>query len=238
MNILAVDTSGPVCGTAILQDDRVLAEYTTQNQLTHSVNLMTMIDTQLRVSGLTLQDMDRIACVTGPGSFTGVRIGVSTAKGLAHGAGKPCMAVDALEAMAMNALFFDGLICPIQDARAGQVYGAAFLPGTRPLRCMEDHPVKIELYADELESLCKEKAMNAKYLFLGDGMPVHRAYLKERLKDRAVFAPPHLSFIRPSAAAVLGAMSEETLTYTELMPLYLREASAERNRKLVEANAR
>ena len=232
MTVLAIDTSGPVCGVAILQDQKVLAEYTVQNQLTHSVNLMPMIDEQLRLSGLRLADVDRLACVVGPGSFTGVRIGVSTVKGLAHGSGKPCVAVNALEAIAMNGLFFDSVICPIQDARAGQVYGAAFRGGDSLTRVLADHPVKIEIFADEVE------ALGEKCLFLGDGLAVHRDYLKERFGDRAVLAPPHLSFIRPSSAAVLAARSDRLCSYTDLMPLYLREASAERNRKLVEANAR
>ena len=227
MNILAIDTSGPVCGVAVLTE-KIACEQAVQNKLTHSVNLLPMIDSALKASGLTLAEMDRLAVTVGPGSFTGVRIGVSTVKGLAHGCGKPVAPVDALEAMAFGAGEFDGVVCPIQDARAGQVYGAAFRKGER---LMPDTPLKLEDYADRI------RPMGERFLFLGDGMPVHRARLAELLGERAVFAPPHLAYLRPASVAVLAARTpeEELKDYLTLMPLYLRAPSAERNRKLMEA---
>lgn len=143
MKLLAVDTSGPVCGVAVLIDGRICFESMTQNKLTHSVNLMPMIDNALTSCGLRPEGLDRIAVVTGPGSFTGVRLGVSTVKGLAHGAHVACVAVDALEAMAHSAGMFDGVVCPIQDARAGQVYGAAFTGDMEHTRLMDDAPLKL-----------------------------------------------------------------------------------------------
>lgn len=230
MKILSIDTSGPVCGVAIVADGAVRYECAAQNRLTHSVNLLPMVEAAFQATELALKDMDRIAVVTGPGSFTGVRIGVSTAKGLAHGAGKPCVAVDALEAMAAGAGNFDGVICPIQDARAGQVYGAAFHAGAgRPRRLMADTPLKLEEYAERL------REMGDRFLFLGDGMPVHRERLTALLDDAAVFAPAHLAYLRPAAAAYLAELTEETMDYRALMPLYLRAPNAERNKKLVEA---
>ena len=145
MKLLAVDTSGPVCGVAILTEDGIRHECAVMNHKTHSVNLLPMIDNAFQSTGLTIQDMDRLAVVVGPGSFTGVRLGVSTVKGLAHGAGKPCVAVNALEAMAAGISGFSGVVCPIQDARAGQVYGAAFSAGeNRPNRLMADTPMKVD----------------------------------------------------------------------------------------------
>ena len=229
MIVLAVDTSGPVCGVAVLQNDMILAEHMVHNHMTHSCNLMPMIDSALKDAGIKLGDVDRIACVTGPGSFTGVRIGVSTVKGLSHGKDIPCVPVDALQAMAAGAGSFDGVICPIQDARAGQVYGAAFLPGLPPERLMDDQPLALSDYLSRIRSL------GQRFLFLGDGMPVHRKSILESLGDCAVFASPQHAFLRPAAVAVLGGMAEETLKYTDLMPLYLRAPSAERNRRLVEA---
>ena len=231
MNVLAIDTSGPVCGVCILSDGAVRYEAAAMNKLTHSTNLMPMIDTALAASGMTLADMDRIAVVTGPGSFTGVRIGVSTAKALAHGAGKPCVGVDALEAMAAGIAGFDGVICPIQDARAGQVYGAAFSAGMPPDRLMEDIPLKLEEYVAAIQ------AFGDRFLFLGDGMPVHRAKLQAMLGDAAVFAAPQHAFLRPAAVAALGAVATEEVDYYTLMPMYLRAPSAERCKKLVEAKA-
>lgn len=233
MKLLAIDTSGPVCGVAVLTEQGIRYECAVQNKLTHSVNLLPMIDQALTASGHRLEEMDRLAVVTGPGSFTGVRLGVSTLKGLAHGVNKPCVAVDALEAMAAGVGEFGGVICPIQDARAGQVYGAAFTSMEGRLeRLMEDTPLKLEDYVAQLQSF------GDRFLFLGDGMPVHRKRLTELLGDAAVFAAPQLAYLRPASVAWLAAQSQEELDYTTLMPLYLRAPSAERNKKLMEAAAR
>ena len=231
MKLLAVDTSGPVCGVAVLTEQGIRYEAAAQNKLTHSVNLLPMIDAALASSGLSLTGLDRLAVVTGPGSFTGVRLGVSTVKGLAHGAGKPCVAVDALEAMAHGAGLFDGLVCPIQDARAGQGYGAVFSGDARHTRLMDDTPIKLEDYVDAL------RTMGERFLFLGDGMPVHRERLSELLGERAQFAPPPFAYLRPAVVAWLGAQSEAEQDYLSLMPMYLRAPSAERNKKLMEAAA-
>ena len=230
MKLLAIDTSGPVCGVAILTESGIAYECAAVNKLTHSTNLMPMVEAAFASTGLTVQDMDRIAVVTGPGSFTGVRIGVSTAKGLAHAAGKPCVAVDALEAMAAGAGEFSGIICPIQDARAGQVYGAAFAANEgRPERLMEDIPLKVEEFAAAIQ------AIGDRFLFLGDGMPVQKAKLQALLGDAAVFAQPQQAFLRPAAVAYLGSLATEELDYLELMPMYLRAPNAERNKRLTEA---
>lgn len=230
MKLLAIDTSGPVCGVAILTEAGIAYECAAVNKLTHSTNLMPMVEAAFAATGLTVQDMDRIAVVTGSGSFTGVRIGVSTAKGLAHGAGKPCVAVDALEAMAAGVGEFSGIICPIQDARAGQVYGAAFSAGEmRPDRLMEDTPLKVEEYVAAIQS------MGDRFLFLGDGMPVQKAKLQALLGDAAVFTNPQQAFLRPAAVAYLGSLATEEMDYLELMPMYLRAPNAERNKRLTEA---
>ncbi|MBQ8654268.1 MAG: tRNA (adenosine(37)-N6)-threonylcarbamoyltransferase complex dimerization subunit type 1 TsaB [Clostridia bacterium] len=231
MKLLLIDTSGPVCGVAVMADGVIRYECAVQNKLTHSVNLLPMIDTALQSAGMTIGEMDRLAVVAGPGSFTGVRIGVSTLKGLAHGAGKPCVAVDALEAMAAGAGAFDGVVCPIQDARAGQVYGAAFTVGEDgiPQRLMEDIPLKVEEYAERI------RALGSRFLFLGDGMPVQRTKLQALLGEAAVFAPPQSAYLRPASAAFLASIAEHEVDYLALQPLYLRAPNAERNKKLTEA---
>ena len=229
MKLLAVDTSGPVCGVAILTEDGIRHECAIMNHKTHSVNLLPMIDNAFQSTGLTIQDMDRLAVVVGPGSFTGVRLGVSTVKGLAHGAGKPCVAVNALEAMAAGISGFSGVVCPIQDARAGQVYGAAFSAGeNRPNRLMADTPMKVEDYVAEISRF------GDRFLFLGDGMPVHRQKLQTLLGDAATFAQPQQAFLRPAAVAYLASREAETVDYRTLMPLYLRAPNAALNKKLTE----
>ena len=226
MKLLVMDTSGPVCGVAVMEDEKVLCEYTAQNRNTHSANLMPMAEAALQSTGKTIGEMDAIAAVTGPGSFTGVRIGVATAKGLAHGAGIPCIPVDALEALSISAGGFDGVICPIQDARAGQVYGAAFRDGKR---MTADEPLKLE---DFLEKILP---FGERFLFLGDGVPVHREKILEILGEKAVFAPAHLNYLRPSAAGVLALRSEARTDYLNLQATYLRPPNAQKNKKLLEA---
>ena len=226
MKLLVIDTSGPVCGVAVMEDEKVLCEYTAQNRNTHSANLMPMAEAALQSAGKTIGEMDAVAAVTGPGSFTGVRIGVATAKGLAHGAGIPCIPVDALEALSLSAGGFDGVICPIQDARAGQVYGAAFRNGER---LTADEPLKLEAFLEKI------LAFGERFLFLGDGAPVHREKILEILGEKAVFAPAHLNYLRPSAAGVLALRSEKRTDYLNLQATYLRPPNAQKNKKLLEA---
>lgn len=227
MILLAVDTSGPVCGAAILRDDQIVYEAAAVNKHTHSASLLLMIDEALKHAGLTVQDVDVFAAVTGPGSFTGVRIGVSTVKGLAHGAGKPCAGVNALEALAAGISQTDALICPIQDARAGQVYGAAFASGMPPQRVLTDRAAKLEQYLDNALHCAAE---GQPLLFLGDGVQTYREQIVAALGSRAVFPPAHLRFLRPSSAAMLARLAEP-VDYLTLMPYYLRAPQAERARK-------
>ena len=226
MKILVIDTSGPVCGTAVMDETTVLCEYTAQNRNTHSANLMPMIEAALASAGTSIAEMDAIAAVTGPGSFTGVRIGVATAKGLAHGAGIPCIAVDALEALSRSAGDFDGMICPIQDARAGQVYGAAFRGKERLL---PDEPLKLEEYLEKIRTL------GERFLFTGDGVPVHRNAITAALGDSASFAETFRGFLRPSAAGCIALEKPDTVDYLSLQATYLRPPNAQKNKKLLEA---
>lgn len=226
MKILVIDTSGPVCGAAVMDGEKVYSEFTAQNKNTHSASLMPMIEAVLDAAGTGIKDLDAVAAVTGPGSFTGVRIGVATAKGLAHGAGLPCIPVDALEALSASAGAFDGIVCPIQDARAGQVYGAAFRNGER---LSGDAPMKLEEYLDAIEFL------GVRFLFIGDGVPVHRDAISSRLGDRAVFAPAYRCFLRPSAAGWIALGKGEQTDYLGLQATYLRPPNAQKNKKLLEA---
>ena len=226
MILFCLDTSGPVAGVAIIQDGAVRYEAMAVNNFTHSQSILPMTEEAFRHTVLDVNQTDYFAVTVGPGSFTGVRIGVSTVKGLAHAAGKPCIAVDALEDMAAGVMPFAGVICPIQDARAGQVYGAAFGGGTLE-RLLPDEPIKLEEYLEKVSAFGKD------LMFLGDGMPVHRQRIADILEEKARFAPPHLSFLRPASAAYLaGEKRQEAVEYTRLSPLYLRPPQAERQRNL------
>lgn len=227
MNLLAVDTSGPVAGVAVWRGDEIAYEATAVNRLTHSVNLLPMVEEALNRAGLAVGDIDLYACVTGPGSFTGVRIGVSAIKGMAHGAGKPCVGVDALEALAMGVCQSDALLCPIQDARAGQVYGAAFLPGVPPVRVLDNMAEKLPAYLEKAVAVAGKR----KLCFLGDGAKPYKQAIVDILGDRALFAPSHMCYLRPASVAVLAQLhADSAVDYLTLMPVYLRAPQAERER--------
>ena len=154
---------------------------------------------------------------------------MATAKGLAHGAGLPCIPVDALEALSASAGRFEGIVCPIQDARAGQVYGAAFRNGER---LTGDAPMKLE---DFLETV---RPLGDRFLFIGDGVPVHRERIAEMLGKQAVFAETHMGFLRPSAAGMIALKKGSRTDYLNLQATYLRPPNAQKNKKLLEAMAR
>lgn len=228
MNLLLIDTSGPVAGVALMEDGKMRYEAMCINNFTHSQSILPMVEEAYLHTGLSVEKTDYFACVTGPGSFTGVRIGVSTVKALAQVGDKPCIAVDALEAMANGIGYFDGLLCPVQDARAGQVYGAAFRGGSME-RLMEDAPMFLEEYLE------RAAAFQLPMMFTGDGMPVHKEKIAGILGNKALFAPAHLSYLRPAAAAELAwNRRQEAVSYLDLQPLYLRAPSAERQKNLKE----
>lgn len=220
MNILALDTSGPVCAVAIMADDAIRYEARALNQLTHSRNLMPMVEEALAKSGVKLEQLDHIAAVVGPGSFTGVRIGVAAAQGIARGLGITCIPINALEMMARAIPLQNTVICPIRDARAGQVYGAAFINNKR---VMDDSALKLDEYLDHISTL------GTSFYFLGDGAVAYGARAMEQMGDRAQVAPAHI--LQPGAAAAAVIASErvhDALQPDQLMPLYLRAPQAER----------
>lgn len=229
MNLLAIDTSGPVCGVAVMKDGVLCYEAVAMNKLTHSVSMMPMVEEALNKSSTDVSEIDLYAAVTGPGSFTGVRIGVSAVKGMAHGAGKPCIAIDALEALAAGIGLAPALLCPIQDARAGQVYGAVFASGMPVKRLSEDIAAKLPEYLDMALKLAEP---GQKLLFTGDGVPTYRAAILEALGDRALFAPAETAYLRPGCVASLAWQKrEDAVDYLTLQPHYLRAPQAERARK-------
>ncbi len=228
MNILMIDTSGPACGVAMSRDGQMICELQLTSGKTHSQRVMPMVDRALEMCEMSVSDIDLFGAVVGPGSFTGVRIGVSTVKALAHAAGKPCIGIDALEALAANVTDFAGVICPILDARAQQVYGAMFDGGMPPKRLTEDEAEKLNLFLDRVEATGRDA------LFLGDGTaPLHDAIVA-RLGDKAHFAPAqHAGLRAASACALAGEYAKDAANLKDcmtLLPLYLRAPQAERER--------
>ena len=222
MNILAIDTSGPTAGAAVLRGGEIAAEVFLNSGLTHSQTIMPAVEDVLTGAGIEKKELDLIACVVGPGSFTGVRIGACAARGMAHALGIPCAAVDALEAIARGAFGFAGWVCPMLNARRGQVYAAAFA-GER--RMTEDAALPLAEFLDLLPG-------DERLLFAGEAAPMYADLLRERFGERACVAPAHLLHVRPAAAAWIaaGMPPERYVPAERLLPLYLRAPSAERER--------
>ena len=226
MKLLAIDTSGPVAGCAVMVDGRVTRLTAMDCGLTHSETIMPAVDEALAASGLTCRDIDCFVAVAGPGSFTGVRLGVCAVKGLAHAVGKPCARISSLETLSMNYYGFDGLCCPILDARRGQVYCAAYemvdgLP-------REVIPPDARALTDFLEMLPTDRRL----AFVGDGVPVHGDRVRDMLGTRAVLAPVNLMHLRADAACALAAAHpEDCMPPHRLTPIYLRAPQAERERR-------
>ena len=214
MLIFAMDTCCKAATAAVVSDDMLLAQVALNNNMQHSQRMMPLVEQMFADLGLTPADIDLFAAAAGPGSFTGVRIGVSTVKAMAHAAGKPCAVVSTLEGLACNVPYFDGLVCPILDARREQVYTAVFRGGGRVL---DDCAM---LVSELLDSFADDNV-----LFLGDGIFPYRGVIEGAMGERAVFAPPHLNLnLASSVAAVALGMARrgELVGYSELVPNYVR----------------
>lgn len=222
MKILALDSTALTAAVALCDDEKLIANYTLNNLNTHSETLLPMVESVLKLSGLTTNEIDLFACAAGPGSFTGVRIGAATIKGLAFAKNAPCIGVSALEALAYNLRFCDGVICPMMNARRGQVYNAVFEGGKR---LCDDRALSVEELAKSLESEKKN------IWFCGDGAFLIKPFVEG--KENAKFAPETL--IYPSGYSVAMCALEAyrngvRTTAEELAPTYLRLPQAERER--------
>lgn len=228
MKILAVESSGTPASVAFWEDGKIKAEFTITDKLTHSVTLMPLIESMTKICGIDLSELDAVAVSAGPGSFTGLRIGVATVKGLTLALNKPAVKVSSLMGLSRNIFAPGCFVCPLMDARRGQVYAALFRNGKKLL---SDSALSVEDYLDIVE----EKAgKTGRCIFLGDGAPVHRERIEERLGKRAVFAAPGSSLQKASSIAVLAAeelAAGNTVSSDDLVPDYLRIPLAEQMEK-------
>ncbi len=229
MNILAFDSTAVSASVAVAKDEKILARFTADNGLTHSELMLPMAEAALRAASLHFSDIDLFACTAGPGSFTGVRIGVSTVKGLAFGTGKPCVGVSTLAAIAENLIPLEGIYCAVMDARRGQVYAALFTCRDGELhRLTNDMAISL----NELSARLRVDYAGKPIYLAGDGY--HVAY--NALKDssiRLMDTPPLLRLQSGASVAALAyraALRGETISDTDLVPIYLRLPQAERDR--------
>ena len=228
MKILALETSAKAVSAAVSEDGKILCSGYQDTGLTHSRTLMPIVEHILKNTGLTVADMDAIAVAAGPGSFTGIRIGVSAAKGLAFAADKPAVGVSTLAAMARNVAFCDGLVICAMDARRQQVYNALFEAKDGQLtRLTPDRAIALEELAEELRSAPRPKTV------VGDGAKLCLAHLTAAgIPCR--LAPAHLVMQNAMSVALEAeAMAAEgkLVSAQALEPVYLRPAQADRLRQ-------
>lgn len=226
MKILALDSSSNVASVAVMDGSTLIGEYSTNHKKTHSQTLMPMVEDLLQAVEMDVADIDLFAVSNGPGSFTGLRIGLATAKGLAHACEKPLLGVSTLEAMAYNLPHCAGLVVPILDARRDQVYTAVYAWRGGALHT---HTAPCAVSITELLEILQQTGREA--VFLGDGVARFGAQIQDTLGPLARFAPGSVALQRASSVAVAAYASYQqsgARTCYTVAPVYLRKSQAER----------
>lgn len=230
MKILALDSSASIASVALCEDDSLISEFSLNDLNKHSETLLPMLESMLKLTGIGLSDVDLFSVSNGPGSFTGIRIGISLIKGLAFGSGKPCIGVPTLEALAYNLSGSEGLICPVMDARREQVYNALFeMKSGKLTRLCEDRLIPVRELCDEL------KKHSEQIYLVGDGykMTLDCSGYPDNLPTNLCATPPSVRFSHASSvakAAKIRYLNGQKGTDSELLPVYLRASQAERER--------
>ena len=231
MLILAFESSAKAASAALVKDGKLISQYSQCSGLTHSRTLLPMAEDMLKNAEMKLSDVDLIAVAHGPGSFTGIRIGVSMVKGLAWAAEKSCVGVSTLEALAWHGVACGAYVCPVMDARRNQVYNAIFkIENGRPVRITEDRPIALSELAEEI------RAIGAPMFLVGDGAELTEKYLSEQGLACTV-APENLRW-QSAWGVAMAAMDKEAGDADSLLPVYLRlsQAERERNERLAKEN--
>lgn len=228
MKILGLDSSGLVASVAVVQEGNLLAEYTVNYKKTHSQTLLPMLDEIVRMTELDLNEIDAIAVAAGPGSFTGLRIGSATAKGLGFALGKPLIHIPTVDGLAYNLWGSRDLVCPLMDARRNQTYTGLYEFVDGKMRIIRE---QCAVAIDEIIDYVNHEERPT--VFLGDGVPVFREFIGENCKAPFQFAPAHMNKQRAASVASLGLLYFQEGKYetaAEHRPDYLRLSQAERER--------
>ena len=233
MKILGLDSSGLVAGVAVVEDCVLLAEYTTDYKKTHSQTLLPMLEELCNMIELDLNTVDGIAIASGPGSFTGLRIGSATAKGLGLALNKPLVEVPTLEGLAWNLWGTSRLVCPLMDARRNQVYTAVyeFIPQGESFRLQTVIP---QAPMDIVDLLGRLNEIGREIVFLGDGVPVYLNLIKEHAEVSYSLAPASCNRQRAACIAALGMVyfaAGKIVSAGDHKPEYLRKSQAEQEEK-------
>ncbi|MGL5245214.1 MAG: tRNA (adenosine(37)-N6)-threonylcarbamoyltransferase complex dimerization subunit type 1 TsaB [Sarcina sp.] len=225
MIVLGVDSSSSTATCALISEKGVLGEINLNDKKQHSVLIMDMIDRLLQDCNLTIKDVDGFAISEGPGSFTGLRIGMATLKGLSFGTNKPCLGISSLKGLAYNVINFNGIICPIIDALRNNVYTCLFKVENGELISISDSSC---LSLDELIEILEAK--NEPVIFLGDGIEKHKETLSEKVKFSS-FAPITSTYPKASSICALALpLLQQGISgnLNTMAPVYLRKSQAER----------
>jgi len=236
MKVLAIDSSGLVATVAVVEDNELLAEYTTNYKKTHSQTLLPMLEHVKEMIDLDLNTVDYLAVAAGPGSFTGLRIGSATVKGLGLALNKPVVEVPTLEGLAYNLCGTEHLVCPLMDARRNQVYTGIYEFEAEE-HTWQMKTVKEQCAVDVAEIIEECNKLGRPVIFLGDGVPVYEAKIAELCQVPYTFAPAGMNRQRAAAVATLAvkyAGEGKVVSAAEHAPEYLRKSQAERERE--EAN--
>lgn len=226
MKVLAIDTSSIVATCAVMDDEKLIGEYILNHKKTHSQKIMPVIKEILDSCELDTEDIDVYGVAKGPGSFTGLRIGLATIKGLAHATDKPVVGISTLEALAFNIPYSQGIIVPMMDAKRQRVYTGLYKWQDGVL-CVIDEPMAIEV--EELIKILLDR--NEKIIVNGDGSIVYKPIILEKLKSRVLFAPKSANLSRASSVAELTmarAKEGKLESYMKIVPDYLRKSQAQR----------
>ena len=229
MKILAVDTATQSCSVAVTNGGALCAELTTVRNQTHSKHLMGLIHSVLEIAGFSVADLDGLAVTVGPGSFTGLRIGISTIKGFAHALDKPVVGVSSLKALAWQCAAPAYLICPLIDARKGEVYCATYcLSGNQLIQQTGARAMSPEAFLAEIKTPC---------IFIGSGAQLYHHRIDTALGSLAHFVPGEQNIIRASSVAILSMPrfeAKDTEEAAELLPHYIRKSDAELNMVIID----
>lgn len=239
MKILAIDSSGQTASVALWENDLTLAEFLIHAKKTHSQTLLPMLEAVREKTEFHMEEIDAIAVTSGPGSFTGLRIGSATAKGFGFALNKPIIPVPTLEGLAYNLYGTDKIVCPLMDARRNQTYTGLyeFVENSRKEYDISVIKEQCAVPVEEILEACNEQASaraGRSVIFLGDGVPVFREQIESRMRVPYTFAPAHMNRQRAAAVAALAAKYYEQgkiQTAAQHAPEYLRLSQAERERK-------
>ena len=248
MRVLAIDSSGLTASVAIVEEEVTIAEYTVNYKKTHSQTLLPMIDEMVKMTETDLDTIDAIAVAGGPGSFTGLRIGSATAKGLGLALDKPLIHIPTVDGLAYNVYGCEDLICPIIDARRNQVYTGMYTfswkAGEKENQCLREpvfQVLKMQMAISVEELIRRLNNYGRRVVFVGDGVPVYKNVLAEGLKVPYTFAPAYMNRQRAAVVGTLGIKyykAGKIETAMEHQPEYLRVSQAERERAEREKNSK